>query len=243
MCPASSVLLAPNAAGCSPQKTHRLPQLASTCCANTCWPTRTAASRIPLSRAVTGHFGRCHVQPASGDSPPAPTDQARLGPARSVRRRAPGSETPAGVRARCLWHVSRAAAIGRSRRSGPCHPQLRAGQDVPAGAVRPRTIQVGHRARRPWHLQIRPSRRARRGWRSSRSPTSLLGMGGETGEPVLVDVCEAQLCARVRTFLGDDHLHSSRPSHGVQQTRHAAAHAPGRTSPPTWQADSRIRSG
>jgi hypothetical protein len=38
--------LAPNAAGLKPQKTHRLPQLRSTCRANTCWPTRTAARRI-----------------------------------------------------------------------------------------------------------------------------------------------------------------------------------------------------
>ena len=44
--PGQHILLAPNAAGCNPQNTHRLPQFASTCCANTCWPTRAAASRI-----------------------------------------------------------------------------------------------------------------------------------------------------------------------------------------------------
>ena len=153
--------LAPNAAGLSPQNTHRLPQLASTCWAKTCCPTRAAASRMrsvsgsghPLAagwRAILlAQFGfQCgdveFLLPEQGQLAAVLDAQEIWQPAADPLGAGGGEQQPVG-----------AAEPGRVvAEDGP-------GEHVPAPAVRTGTVQVGHFRQ---HTGRRPGEQAGQGW-------------------------------------------------------------------------------
>ena len=57
------------------------------------------------------------------------------------------------------------------------------------------------------------------------------GVGGESGEPVAINVGEAQLRAGVGAFLADDHPHPLWPAARSARPVSSATQAPGRTWP------------
>ena len=175
MCPARSIRVAPNDAGRRPQKTHLLPQFASTCRANTCCPTRAAAKQDSLGFQIRPHVGVAVLADLvaqgcfeHGDVEFLLAEQRELAALLQAQKvRQPGWADAFGP-----GGVQQDAVDGAE--PGRIFAEHGAGQDIPPAAVGTRAVQVGHFRQ---HAGRRPREQA--GQRRHRLRRAMCGTAAE----------------------------------------------------------------